>query len=256
MKSAAKQFPAGMEPLGTGSFTFACHPGMSCYTRCCRNVDMFLYPYDILLLKRHVKMHSAEFLQRHVVIVQGQNSYFPALMMKLTDDEGKRCPFLGENGCQAYENRPSSCRMYPLERAVDRSPDQGRPEEFYFLTNHPYCMGHRENKKWTVREWLRDQQLLYYNLMDDQWTEMDTLFASNPFAGEGVGGPKQQLAFMVCYNVDGFRQYIHQHQLLDRFKLEGSRKGDILRQDEELLKFGYDWLKFILAGIPTLRLRK
>lgn len=201
-------------------------------------------------------MHSAEFLQRYVTIVQGQNPYFPSLMMKLTDDEEKKCPFLGENGCLAYENRPSSCRMYPLERAVDRSPDRGRPEEFYFMTNHPYCMGHRENKKWTVREWLRDQQLLYYNLMDDQWAEMDTLFASNPFAGERAGGPKQQLAFMVCFNIDGFRQYLDQHQLLDRFKLEGSRKGDILGQDEELLKFGYDWLKYILSGIPTLRLRR
>ncbi len=127
------------------------------------------------------------------------------------------------------------------------------PEEFYFLTNHPYCKGHQEQESWTTRDWLRNQGLLYYNLMDDLWAEIDTLFAGNPFEGEGVAGPRQQLAFMVCYNIDGFREYVAQHNLLDRFRLESGRKRDILAQDEELLKFGYDWLKFVLGGTSSLR---
>jgi len=256
MISDPKEFPEGMHPIGNKPFHFSCHPGVSCYTRCCRNVDMFLYPYDILRLKRKLGISSGDFLRLYVNIVAGQNPYFPALMMRMEEDTGNSCPFLGEEGCLVYEDRPSACRMYPLERGVDRNPTRGRPEDFYFLTNHPYCKGHAEDKEWTVKEWLRDQQLLYYNLMDDLWAVMDTLFGSNPFEGEGVAGPKAQLAFMVCYNIDAFREYVEKHGLLEQFRLEGSRRKDILRQDEELLKFGYDWLQLVLGGKPTLRPKK
>ncbi|MEJ2688690.1 MAG: YkgJ family cysteine cluster protein [Deltaproteobacteria bacterium] len=248
-----RQFPEGMEPLGSRSFSFRCHAGVSCYTRCCANVDMYLYPYDIIRLKRRLGISSGEFLQQYSRMVQGQNPYFPSLMMQMKDNDDKSCPFLVASGCSVYEDRPSSCRMYPLERAVDRNPQRGRPEEFYFLTNHPYCKGHQEQEKWTAREWLRNQGLLYYNLMDDLWAEIDTLFAGNPFEGEGVAGPRQQVAFMVCYNLDGFREYVLHHKLLDGFRLESGRKRDLLAQDEELLKFGYDWLKLILGGVSSLR---
>ena len=253
MQDFKKEFPEGMEPLGRKSFSFRCHSGVSCYTRCCTNVDMYLYPYDIIRLKRQLGISSSEFLKQYSRLVQGQNPYFPALMMQMTEDAEKSCPFLAAAGCSVYDNRPASCRMYPLERAVDRTPQRGRPEEFYFVTRHPYCMGHKEDVSWSAKQWLRDQGLLYYNLMDDLWAEIDTLFASNPFEGEGVGGPRQQLAFMVCYNIDGFREYVSGHNLLDRFRLESGRKRDILAQDEELLKFGYEWLKFFLGATSTLR---
>lgn len=256
MQDHDRQFPEGMEPLGPKRFSFSCHPGVSCYTRCCANVDMYLYPYDIIRLKRRLGIPSSEFLRQHCQMVQGQNPYFPALMMRMQDDADKSCPFLVASGCSVYEDRPCSCRMYPLERAVDRNPQRGRPEEFYFLTNHPYCKGHEEQESWATREWLRNQGLLYYNVMDDLWAEIDTLFAGNPFEGEGVAGPRQQLAFLVCYDIDGFREYVVQHNLLNRFRLESGRKRDILAEDEELLKFGYEWLKFFLNGSSSLRPRK
>jgi len=30
------------------TFTFACHPGVSCFNQCCRDVNIFLTPYDII----------------------------------------------------------------------------------------------------------------------------------------------------------------------------------------------------------------
>ncbi len=250
-----KKFPDGMEPLGDRSFRFACHAGLDCFTRCCRNVDMFLYPYDILRLKKRLGISSEEFLDRYTRIVQGPNPYFPSVMMRMADTEGNPCPFLGADGCTVYADRPSACRTYPLERAVDRAPERGRPREFYFLTRHPYCLGHGEEREWKVKEWLRDQGLLYYNHMDDLWAEMDTLFAGNPWEGEGVAGPRRQLAFMICYNIDGFRQYVERNNILARFRLSSSRVREIKTDDEALLRFGYDWLKMLLAGRPTLRLR-
>ena len=33
------------------TFQFACHPGVSCFNRCCGDVNIFLSPYDVLRLK-------------------------------------------------------------------------------------------------------------------------------------------------------------------------------------------------------------
>lgn len=62
----------------------------------------------------------------------------------------------------------------------------------------------------------------------------------------------QQLAFMVCYNVDDFRIYCRNNRLTDRFLLAKDRRKRIKREDEELLKFGFDWLQHVLAQRPTL----
>ena len=248
-----KKFPAGMEPLGNKTFRFACHPGVSCFTRCCRDLQLFLYPYDIIRLKKRLGINSEEFLNSYCGVVQAANPYFPSVMLLMQDNAEKTCPFLNEQGCSVYEDRPSACRTYPLERAVDRSPDHPKKQAFYFMTNHPYCKGHAEEVEWTVKEWIRDQNLLYYNEMDDMWADMDTLFTGNPWQGEGVAGPRQLLAFMVCYNLDRFRQYVGDHDLLAKFKLEKSRRKLIDSDDEALLKFGFDWLKLILANMPTLQ---
>ncbi len=251
-----KRFPEGMEPLGSSTFRFACHAGLACFTHCCRRQNIFLYPYDIIRLRKRLGISSEEFLNRHTGAVKGANPFFPSLMLLMEKSEAQNCPFLGAEGCTVYEDRPSACRTYPLERAVDRKPAKGEPREYYFLTRHPYCQGHGEAKEWTVKEWLRDQQLLDYNLMDDLWSEMDTLFAANPWQGEGAAGPRQQVAFMVCYNIDRFRQYVADFKLVEQFRLDKQRLRAIEADDEALLRFGYDWLKLILAGIPTLKQRR
>jgi hypothetical protein len=89
--------------------------------------------------------------------------------------------------------------------------------------------------------------------MNDLWAEVDTLFAGNPWQGEGAAGPKQQLAFMVCYNIDGFRDFVREHNLLGQFRLDKSRIRLIRENDEALLIFGFDWLKYVLHGNSVLR---
>jgi Fe-S-cluster containining protein len=250
-----KKFPPGMEPLGKSSFQFRCHAAVACYMTCCRKLDMPLYPFDIIRLKKYLGLDSEEFLRRYVRVVAAGNPYFPALMMRMADNEEHTCPFLGEQGCTVYEERPAACRMYPLEKAVERAPAQGRPGEFFFMARHSYCLGHAEDRQWTVKEWLRDQHLLTYQVMDELWAEMDTLFATNPWRGEGAAGPLQQLAFMVCYNPDGFRRYLRANNLLGGFKMSRSEVRAIETDDEALLKFGYKWLRFVLADSPTLQAR-
>ncbi|MDA3835277.1 MAG: YkgJ family cysteine cluster protein, partial [Spirochaetales bacterium] len=186
---------------------------------------MLLYPYDIIIMKKKLGIRSDVFLDKYVKAVTGQNPLFPSLMMKM--NEYNACPFLGPKGCAVYDSRPAACRMYPLERAVDRSPAKGRPDEFYFLTNHDYCMGHQEEPEWTVKNWLRDQGLALHNSHADRWAEMDTFFATNPWAGEGIAGPRQKVAFLACYNIDGFRDYVRDKDILADYKLSGTRLRSI-----------------------------
>ncbi|OIP46860.1 MAG: Fe-S oxidoreductase [Desulfobacterales bacterium CG2_30_60_27] len=237
-----------MEPLGRASFRFACHPGVVCYMKCCRDQNLRLYPADIIRLKRRLGLTAGEFLERHALVVRGDNPFFPTVMLQMADNPEKTCPFLGEQGCMVYEDRPNACRTYPLERAVARAAGAGRAEEFYFLTNHPYCLGHQEDRQWTVNEWLRGQRLLDDNLQLDQWAVMDTLFATNPWHGEGAAGPMQRLAFMACYNIDNFRQYVQAQGLMERLRLNKARQREIMAEDAALLRFAYEWLQQVLVG--------
>lgn len=245
-------FPPGMEPIGEGHFAFACHPGVECFTVCCRQVDLTLYPYDIIRLKHSLGLDSELFLRRHVRLIRGDNPFFPEVKLLLSGDEPPACPFLGEDGCRVYDSRPTACRSYPLERAVGRKDASTRPEEHYFIVHHPYCLGHAEAKLCTVAGWLRSQRLLEDNAINALWVEMDTLFAGNPWKGEGTAGEKQQLAFMVCYNIDGFRRFSDQQQLVKQFALGREERRRIARDDVELLKFGWQWLKLILTGKSAL----
>jgi uncharacterized protein len=247
-----KKFPEHMVPLENTKFVFSCHPGAGCFTTCCKNVDMYLFPYDIIRLKNAIGIDSETFLRNNTRLIHGNNPYFPSLMMKLTDDEERACPFLLENGCSVYNDRPSSCRTYPLERAVDRDPGRNKADDFYFLTNHSYCLGHKEGRMFSVKDWIRNQKLDSFNMMNDLWAEIDSMIMTNPWRGEGSGGPKQQLAFMICYNIDTFRKYVLTNRLLQEFRLSREQKTRIERDDSELLKFGFQWLKHLLTGKSNL----
>ena len=120
------------------------------------------------------------------------------------------------------------------------------------MTRHPYCKGHFEAHFYSVKEWERDQDLYDCNLYNDLWAELDAFFSTNPWAGEGKAGPYQKLAFMVCYDIDRFRNYVNEHALLDGFRLRKDERQRLKRNDGALLTFGFRWLEYILGGEKKL----
>ncbi|WP_232362570.1 YkgJ family cysteine cluster protein [Desulfogranum mediterraneum] len=247
--------PEGRTTLENNQFNFHCHPGVSCYLKCCHDVRLHLFPYDIIRLKNRLKLHSGEFMQRHTFLGEGSHPFFPGVLLKLGTAEGLPCPFLSDQGCTVYPDRPSACRTYPLERGVSSTGKGGAMKEYYFLTHHPYCKGHLEERSYTLKQWQRDQALHEYNLHNDLWAEVDAFFATNPWQGEGKAGPLQQLAFMVCYNIDDFRAYTEAHGLLKRFGVDKAGRNRIKRDDGALLQFGFQWLRQHLGGPSALRRR-
>ncbi len=103
------------------SFTFRCAPGISCFNLCCRDLNQFLTPYDILRLKRHFGMTSSDFLRRYTAVHTGPQTGLPVVTLKPKEKVFLTCPFVVPEGCLVYENRPSSCRIYPLIRILSRS---------------------------------------------------------------------------------------------------------------------------------------
>jgi len=216
---------------------------------------MYLYPYDIIRLKNRLGMSSDELLKQKTISAFRDNPYFPSLMLRMTETEDNACPFLSSNGCEVYEDRPFSCRAYPLEIAVSRNNDDTPRAKCYFVAIHPYCRGHAETRQWTIEEWLTDQNTHIYNQMNVLWVEIDSFFRKNPWGTEGVGGNALKMAFMACFNIDKMRSFVFESTFLSRFIIPSDRIQHCIDSDVELMKLGFDWVKYFLTGTGPLALK-
>ncbi len=251
----SQQFVGGRKEIGNEPFCFECHPGLECFTKCCQNADMYLYPYDIVRMKNRLGISSGRFLEEHTTTAYRDNPHFPSLMLKMSDDEEKSCPFLSPEGCTIYEDRPYSCRAYPMERAVGRDGETSGRIIRYFIAVHPYCLGHQEAKKWTSLEWILNQQIKQYDDMNDLWVDVDTLFRNNPWGPQGVNNPALKMAFMACFDMDRFKSFITESTFLSRFDVDSERLKHIQNSNTERMKFGFDWVKYFLTGEGPLILK-
>lgn len=235
------------------TFDFACHSGVPCFTTCCRNADMYLYPYDIIRLKSSLKIPTDEILDRYTVAAFRDNPHFPHVMLKMSGKPDKSCPFLEDEGCAIYVDRPFSCRAYPLERAVSRYGEGENRDVLYFVTQHPYCKGHCENPQWTPATWMADQEMEAFNVMNDLWVDIDSIFRNNPWKEDsGLDSKALKMAFMACYDVDRFRRFVFESSFLSRFDISADRIHKIKTDDRELLIFGFDWVKLFLTNSGPL----
>ena len=123
-----------MIPLSPNEkFTFACSGEVPCFNECCKDLNQFLTPYDILRLKNHLGMKSDLFLKKYTFQQIGPETGLPIISLKSDTVSELKCPFVTQSGCSVYENRPSSCRTYPLIRILSRSRDTGKETEQYML---------------------------------------------------------------------------------------------------------------------------
>jgi len=233
--------------LGDSIFRFACHAGVACFTRCCHDADMYLYPYDIIRLKHCLGMTSEDFLMHHTYTAIRDIPHFPNVMLKMSDRPGKPCPFLSEAGCSVYEDRPYSCRAYPLEPAMhgDAS-DQLRLT--CYLVRHNHCRGHEEDREWTAEQWMADQKMASYNEINSRWAPIAARFRTNPFGPQGLESPAFKMAFMASYNVDTFRRFVFESSFLSRYDVSPDRLEAIRHDDAELLSLAFDWILRFLFG--------
>jgi Fe-S-cluster containining protein len=114
---------------------------MECFTRCCAGLNLVLMPYDILRLKKRLGLSSEEFLNAYTEMRLDRHPRFPMVVLKMKDEEGRRCPFVRSEGCAVYEDRPSACRIYPIGRAAMNPGSAAGTQEKYFVVREEHCLG-------------------------------------------------------------------------------------------------------------------
>lgn len=238
------------------TFHFECRPDLSCFNLCCRNLNLFLYPYDVIRLKKNLGLTSSEFIDLHTDVVLRPDNHFPDVLLKMADNDEATCPFLTEKGCSVYPDRPDTCRTFPVEQGLIFK-GSGKPEPVHFFRPPSFCRGQDQPREFTLNTWARDQDAATYNAMTVLWSEVKSLFIRNPWGLEGPSGPRAKMAFMAVYNVDSFRSFVFESSFLKRYKVKSDIQKKIRTNDLELLTFGFAFVKMTLFGIgsPLLRPR-
>lgn len=237
------------------TFRFRCHAGLACFNQCCRNLNLFLSPYDVLRLKQGLGIPAGDFIDRYTDAVLRDGKHFPELLLRMNDDEEATCVFLSEAGCTVYEHRPDTCRTFPCEHGIYYD-DQGKKERVLFLRPPAFCQGIHEAQELTAATWQKDQHAEKHNAMNELWGEVETLFAESPWGAEGPKGQRAKMAFMAAYNVDDFRAFIFGSSFLKRCKVKKELTMKLRRDDVAVMKFGFEWIRVFLFGMPSTTILK
>ena len=227
-------------------FCFDCSPEVPCFNECCRDLNQFLTPYDIIRLKQHLALTSDRFLARYCSQHVGPETGLPVVTLKPAPGQDHKCPFVSDQGCIVYQDRPSSCRTYPLARMASRNRQTGKITEHFALMLEPHCRGHEQPRAQTLEQWVENQGLARFNAANDQLMEIMAL--KNRLRPGPLEINQIRLFSLVCYDVDTFRNRINQDLLNceepHRSVLQQAAQAD----DVTLLGAGLVWLKHQFFG--------
>ena len=211
--------PINLEPLKPGEkFKFLCYKGIECFNKCCRNLSFDPNTLRHYQEKNRLGISSSEFLEKYTVWHIGYNTGLPVVMLKMNGV----CPFVSDEECTIYPDRPGSCRLYPLVRIKTKD------DEYYYALKDEYCKGFYEDREWTIEEWIDDQGVKIYNEMNDFF--MKIILAKNKSRKE-LSDEEIKMIYTACFDIDSFRDY-------------ALNKGIISypMDDLELMKFAINWV--------------
>ncbi len=234
---------------------FRCHPGVSCFTACCGNIDIILTPFDILRLRKYLNMPADEFLLRFSTPTYIQKTDLPGVKIHL-DEEG-RCPFVTPEGCTIYPERPSACRYYPIGMAnFHEGGEEGKDsEQFFFIVKEPHCKGHEEDKEWTIREWRADQGVDLCDEMNREWLEIVMRKKSFGFQAQ-LSDAAKKMFFMASTDTDKFRDFVFNSSFLKTYDVDQETLDKIKEDDIALMKFSFKYLASSLFGTKDIKIKE
>ena len=258
MTNQCATYQDGIEPRKykpDTKFNFACHKGKECYTHCCSNLNLILTPYDIVRMKNRLGLTCDQFLAIYTKPEMLSRTQLPVVTLKMLDDNNKSCPFLAPQGCTIYEDRPVTCRYYPLGTAAFREQEiEPTGEDFYFMVREAHCLGFKEDKDWTVKAWRKDQGVELYDEVNRGWLEFMLRKKSFGFQAE-LSEESRAMFFMVSYNVDRLRRFIFESSFLEKYDAEKDLLEKIKSDEIALLQFGFEWLQSALFGANKIKLK-
>lgn len=239
---------ANIAPVRLGpqsEFQFRCHKGVKCFTRCCRDINIALTPYDIILLKNRLQLDSEDFLAMYTVPRLLEKTDLPMVTLRMMDDDQKSCPFVTEKGCIVYTDRPTTCRYYPLGVASLSHKEDVDGKDFYFFINEPHCQGFEEDRRWTIREWRKDQGVDIHDEINAGWADLVVRKRSFPPNLKLVEESKKMF-FLASYNIDTFKKFVFESTFLSRYEVDPQTVETIRNDEVALLRFGLRWIRSVL----------
>ena len=226
--------------------TFRCYPGIGCFTKCCSGIRINLTPYDIYRLKNRLGMSYHDFLTEYTVPRSIDGTPLPVAVLKMKEDDIKSCPFVTADGCSIYSDRPVTCRYYPIGMAIMKKHDRKTGEDFFIKIKEDHCLGHKEEKDWTIDEWRADQESDLYDEINSDW--MEVVLKAKTLGMVEFGQKSLDLFFMVSANLDMFRDFLFNSNFLTAYNVEPEVVEKIKEDELELLRFSLKWLRFVMFG--------
>lgn len=218
-------------------FHFACHDALPCFTQCCRDVNIYLTPYDVLRLRRALGIPAGEVLVRYTRSFVADPVPIPFFQL-LMEPDTLRCKLVTEDGCSVYDNRPWACRMYPLDPT-------DRPGEYRTIVSKERCLGLRESTPWNVGRWLQTQGLEAYPEMDEAFQAILSMdFKRAAHLGEEIG----KLIYLI-YDVDRFAAMIQEDRFRSSLEVDDETLKQVLENDEALLRLAFQFVRSQLEDL-------
>ena len=232
-------------------FRFSCHRGLDCFTRCCRDITIFLTPYDIIRMKSALQLYSGDFLARYTVTMIG-DSGLPVVVLKMQPDDEKSCPFVNSNGCQVYSDRPWSCRIYPLQPESTKITEKAG-KAYYSVIDIAFCRGLEADRAVTLSEWIEEQEIPIYLEMEAPFKKITT---NEGLAKTTITNKKiQEMFYMACYDLDRFRRFVLESTFLERFEIEPQLVEIVKTDDPALYQLALNWIEYGLLAQHALKVK-
>ncbi len=213
------------------TFRFACRDTLPCFTQCCRDVNIYLTPYDVLRLRRSLKIGSGEFLAKYTRHFLARITHIPVVQFDM-DPETLYCKLVTKDGCSVYDNRPWACRMFPLDLA-------SREGEYQMIVGSDRCMGLKESTAMTVQEWLDTQGVAPY-------VEMERAFHSVLPPSFKPGAPMDaglgKLLFLA-YDLDRFAEMLNDKRFQTFYEVDDELLRQVREDDEALLRLAFRYIR-------------
>ncbi|WP_419659490.1 hypothetical protein Dvar_83860 [Desulfosarcina variabilis str. Montpellier] len=231
-------------------FCFACSPQVACFNACCRDLNQVLSPYDVLCLKQHLNLSSADFLSTYTDAHTGPETGLPVVSLRFKADDDLACPFVTDAGCSVYPARPASCRTYPLARGVSRDRNTGRLTEHWAIIREPHCLGFNEQRSQTVAAWVADQEISTHNQMNDRMLELLSL--KNRYRPGVLSPTDGNQVYTALYDLDTFRQTIFSNPDMAGISVNPQTIERAATHDLDLLTVAMAWVgQTIFKGPET-----
>jgi Fe-S-cluster containining protein len=234
---------------------FRCHPGVSCFTACCGHIDIILTPFDILRIRKYLNLPADEFLLRFTTPTYVEKTDLPGVKIHL--DKDGRCPFVTDEGCTIYPERPSACRYYPIGMANFHEGGQEgiQSEKFFFVVKEDHCKGHEEDKEWTINEWRADQGVDLCDEMNKEWLEI--VMRRRSFGQQATMSEQaQKMFFMASTDIDKFRDFVFKSSFLKTYDVDQETLDKVKDDDIEMMLFAFRYLASALFGTEDIKVKE